>query len=76
MPKDATVKDVLYGLQFGRQVLARRQISFGKAAWSLEPSGMKVKEAIAQAAINGDRSVTCLWAGPNGEAHYGWSAAA
>ncbi len=75
MAKAATVKDVLYALQFASETLCRwPQMSARLAAWSLEPSGMKVpnhvaEEAMAHGGIAGVRH-------PRAAAAYRWLEAA
>lgn len=46
MSKIATLKDVLYGLEYGNQELCRWP-STKSPSWSLEPSGVKVPHHVA-----------------------------
>lgn len=48
MPKDLTVKDVLYALEYMNDALLRTPISDGKARWHLR-TGATVKETVANA---------------------------
>lgn len=76
MAKAATLKDVLYGLEFGRQQLCRWPNPSGKgAAWSLEPGGIKVPPDIANKALMSGE-VAKLVEQRFGETRYGWKAAA
>jgi hypothetical protein len=48
MPKDLTVKDVLYALEYLDDALMRTPISDGRARWHMR-SGATVKETVANA---------------------------
>lgn len=73
MAKPATVKDVLYALQYGgAQLVRHQQANPGRpAAWSLEPTGIKVPARIADL-IRMDARVTVSPASMHGEARYQW----
>lgn len=49
MPKDLTVKDVLYGLEYQRDALMRvpSHTPGGKAKWQMKATGAPVKESVA-----------------------------
>lgn len=76
MANAATVKDVLYAMEYMHQELCRwPQYGAGRAAWSLEPSGQKVAQHVAYQA----RLSPCICGSPvsrRGEARYMWKAAA
>ena len=48
MPKDLTVKDVLYALEYMNDALLRTPVADGKARWHMR-TGATVKEAVANA---------------------------
>lgn len=48
MPKDITVKDVLYALQYLNDQMIRTPIRDGKAVWAMKMGGQTVKPSIAQ----------------------------
>lgn len=77
MPTDATVKDVLYALQFGKQHLCRRPANRAGTpnAWSLHPSGLRVPARVADEARQ-RREIIPVVGGLAGEDHFGWSDAA
>jgi hypothetical protein len=76
MAKTATVKDVLYALQYGgAQLVRHRQANPTKpAAWSLEPGGVKVPARVAD---EGRRSLRVVASSESrhGETRYQWVAA-
>lgn len=76
MAKSATVKDVLYALEFAGAQLCRRPSPGGhKAAWSLEPGGVKVPAGVAdQARLS--PSVAAIESNRYGEVRYVWRSAA
>lgn len=52
MAKAATLKDVLYALEFMGERLCRWQaVGARPSAWSIEPSGVKVTPSIANEAL-------------------------
>lgn len=72
--REATLKDVLYGLQFGKAELCRwpsHKVG-GRTAWSLEPGGLKVSQATADKARD-TPGVKALDHTRHGEARYGWA---
>ncbi len=61
MPKDTTVKDVLYALQYMHDAMVRTppQTMGGKAKWTMQKTGATVKESVANE-VRGSGSVTSL----------------
>lgn len=47
MPKDLTVKDVLYALQYLNDQMIRTPIRDGKAVWTMKIGGQTVKQSVA-----------------------------
>jgi hypothetical protein len=74
MAKSATLKDVLYGLEYGKQQLCRWP-SHEPAAWSLEPGGVKVPADIANKALMSG-AIVRVAAQRFGEDRYEWQRAA
>lgn len=76
MANAATVKDVLYAMEYLHQELCCwPRHSARPAAWSLEPSGQKVPAHVADSA----RLSACIVGSPisrRGEARYVWKSAA
>lgn len=77
MSKAATLKDVLYALEYGGGRLCRwpTMRSGFKQAWSIEPGGLKVPSGIADQAraVSG---VVRFESRPDGYDEYRWRAAA
>ena len=48
MPKDLTVKDVFYALEYLNDQMIRTPIRDGKAVWSMKIGGQTVRPSIAQ----------------------------
>lgn len=48
MPKDLTVKDVLYALEYLNDRMIRTPIRDGKAVWTMKAGGQTVRPSIAQ----------------------------
>lgn len=71
MPREATIKDVLYGLEFTGAVLVRRS-NGAKSSWSLFPGGLKVSQHVADA-VRRDMRVRETAASLS-EIRYGWRA--
>jgi hypothetical protein len=72
MQRSVTEKDVLYALQYMGSRLVMRG-GGNRLAWSLEPEGLKVTPAVADAA-RADSNITA--ATIRGEVSYVWRAAA
>lgn len=71
----ATIKDVLYALEYMHESLCRwPQVGAKPAAWSMEPSGLKVPARVADEAL-GHGALTSA-RHPNAVAAYRWSSAA
>jgi len=76
MAKAATVKDVLYALEYtGDQLCRWPAKAGGRASWSLLQSGAKIAPQVADE-VRGHASVYALESTPYGEARYAWQAAA
>lgn len=76
MAKAATVKDVLYALEFTGAVLCMWPSPGGhKNAWSLEPAGLKVTPSVASDAMLATGSIVGI-KHPRAEAAYVWRSAA
>lgn len=77
MRSTATLKDVLYALEYTGAELVRRRTNFGlgKPAWSLEPAGPPVPQQIADKALL-HPSVVLAPARKYGESRYVWQRAA
>lgn len=77
MANAATVKDVLYALEFLGERLCRWPTlkPGGKSAWALEPSGRKVPESVANT-VRSSSQVTTVPSSRYGEVSYVWKAAA
>ena len=76
MAKAATVKDVLYALEFlGAELCMWPSPGGHRNAWSLEPGGVKVPPHVADEA-RAQGGVVGLPGSKHGEARYGWSEAA
>lgn len=71
MPKSATVKDVIYALQFGGELLISTQanIGGGKIKWSLSKSNLPVDQRTADI-VRSDPGCVQVHGG------YGWRSAA
>lgn len=69
MRKTATLKDVLYALEFGQQVLTR--ISGPSPSWTLQPIGTAVPAQIADKAREHPSVMTMPSTRP-GESRYAW----
>lgn len=71
MPKNATVKDVIYALQFGNELLVPTHANgfHGKIKWSLSRSHMPVDQRTADEVR---RQPDCVPVGKS----YGWKSAA
>lgn len=76
MANDATVKDVLYALEYMHAQLVRRPANKpgSKCSWVLEPTGQGVKEKVAEQARSHVAVVSI--AERNGEVRYMWRRAA
>lgn len=59
MPKDLTVKDVLYALQYLNDQMIRTPIRDGKAVWAMKVGGQTVKPSIAQE-VCASGAVSCI----------------
>lgn len=73
MPKVATLKDVLYALEYGHEELVYASGAKG-SPWTLSQSGTKVDRHVADAARSHVEVVAL--AAPHGTARYGWRVAA
>lgn len=47
MPKDLTVKDVLYALEYMHDAMVRTPITDGRARWAMKLGGQTVKQSVA-----------------------------
>jgi hypothetical protein len=76
MAKAATVKDVLYALEYmGARLCMRPATSAGRpASWVIEPGGIKVPVAVADEAKASAPLVAV--GGRDGEAVYAWGRSA
>lgn len=77
MPKEITLKDVLYALEFGRETLVRHPpaAAGGAPKWELQPSGNRVKVSIADH-ISASGSVVVVETKLSGWQRLAWRAAA
>lgn len=75
MSKAATLKDVLYGLEFAGAQLCRWPTSgpLNKSAWSLEPGGVKVPGHVADKARECGHIVASALS-KHGESRFVWEA--
>lgn len=72
--KDATLRDVLYGLEYAGAKLQRAPGRQGKGSWSLTPSGSRVPPAVADEARRHPR-IALVASSPSLDV-FGWRAGA